>query len=382
MAHSRRFLRRSALQGTALLITAVALVGCGQKSESDLVPTAREPQATSPTPPAGVATPVAVGTIATGLAAPWSVAYLPDGSALVSERDDAIVVHLSPSASGWDSADVGRVDGVLAEGEGGLLGLATAPANEVDGSAVPVFVYWSTSQDNRVGVATWNGSELSQPQVILAGIPHAGIHNGGRIVIGPDGMLYIGTGDAGDGQLAQDPTSLGGKILRIAPDGSIPADNPDPTSPVYSLGHRNVQGLAFDDDGRLWASEFGAGDVDELNLIVAGGNYGWPIHEGAAQDPAYLNPAAQWQPTSIASPSGMTIAAGSAWVAGLRGETLWQVQLDGATAGTPIPRLSQQYGRLRDVATAPDGSLWLITNNTDGRGDPRAGDDQIIRLTL
>ena len=372
----------SAVDLPLLLLTAGLVAACGQGSQDDLVPTGRDPAGTSEVTPASVASPTPSGTIATGLAAPWSVAFLPDGSALVSERDDATVLHLTPGPDEWQSNEAGLINGVFADGEGGLLGLATSPAADTGAGTTDVYVYWSTTDDNRVGVATWDGTSLSQPEVILYGIPHASIHNGGRIVVGPDGMLYIGTGDAGDSEAAQDPTNLGGKVLRIDPDGSIPADNPDPTSPVYSLGHRNIQGLAFDDDGRLWASEFGAGDVDELNLIVAGGNYGWPIHEGAADDPAYLNPAAQWRPTSVASPSGMTIDEGSAWVAGLRGETLWQVPLDGTSAATPIPRFDQEFGRLRDVVTAPDGSLWLVTNNTDGRGDPGPDDDRIVRLAL
>lgn len=367
-----------------MVMTAMIAAGCSSAADDDLVPTGRDPQEASAAATAGAPTIIVNGTIATGLAAPWSVAFLPGGSALVSERDDATVVHLTPTTGVWERSDVGRIDGVFPDGEGGLLGLATAPAQPAVAApgtgTTAVFVYWSTPEDNRVGVASWDGSTLSQPEVILAGIPHAGIHDGGRMVVGPDGMLYIGTGDAGQSDAAQDPSSLAGKVLRIAPDGSIPPDNPNPTSPVYSFGHRNIQGLAFDADGRLWASEFGATDVDELNLIVPGGNYGWPVHEGAANDPAYLDPAAQWRPTSVASPSGMAIARGSAWVAGLRGETLWQVPLDGTVAGTPIPRLANQFGRLRDVVNAPDGSLWLVTNNTDGRGAPGPDDDRIIRL--
>lgn len=318
------------------------------------------------------------GIIAEGLNAPWSVAFLADGSALVTQRDDADVVHLSESSLGtWDADIVGDVAGVSNDGEGGLMGIAVAP-----GAPDQVYLYWSTAEDNRIGVATWDGSTLGEPSVILEGIPHAAIHDGGRIVFGPDGNLYVGTGDAGDADLAQDPASLAGKILRISPDGSVPADNPVPGSAVYSLGHRNVQGLAFDPEGRLWASEFGSGDVDELNLIVPGGNYGWPIHEGAAGDPRFIDPAAAWSPTSIASPSGMAILAGQAWVATLRGASLWQVPLDGATASEPIPHLAGTLGRLRDVVVAPDGQLWLVTNNTDGRGTPTPEDDRIVALQV
>ena len=143
-----------------------------------------------------------------------------------------------------------------------------------------------------------------------------------------------------------------------------------------------MQGLAFDDQGRLWASEFGEKDYDELNLIVPGGNYGWPEVEGASDNEQYINPVAQWTPTAVASPSGLTLVDGNAWVATLRGQTLYQVPVDETSAEQPIARFAEQYGRLRDVVAAPDGSLWLVTNNTDGRGDPKPGDDRIIRLTL
>jgi glucose/arabinose dehydrogenase len=324
----------------------------------------------------GAITPIVTDdAIATGLNAPWSVAFLPDGSALVTERDEAAVVRLSPQSDGdWRSDQVAQVAGVDNEGEGGLMGIAAADDQ--------VYLYWSTAEDNRVGVATWNGESLSEPRVILDGIPHAGIHNGGRIALGDDGMLYVGTGDAGESELSQDPDSLAGKILRIAPDGSAPIDNPTPGSLVYSSGHRNVQGLAFDAEGRLWASEFGSADVDELNLIIPGGNYGWPLYEGASGAAGFIDPAAAWSPTSVASPSGLAIDAGSAWVAALRGQALWQVPLDGELASTPIPHLAGEFGRLRDVVVAPDGSLWVLTNNTDGRGSPKPGDDRIVRLVV
>ncbi len=313
--------------------------------------------------------------IATELNAPWSVAFLPDGSALVTERDKATVVRLTPQPDGtWQSDQVGQVPGVDNDGEGGLMGLAV--------SGDQVYMYWSTSEDNRVGVATWDGTSLSEPTVILDGIPHAGFHNGGRIALAADGTLYVSTGDAGVVELAQDPDSLAGKILRINPDGSAPEDNPTAGSLVYSLGHRNVQGLAFDAEGRLWATEFGSADVDELNVIVPAGNYGWPAHEGTAGEPGFIDPVAAWSPTSVASPSGLAIAGGSAWVAALRGQSLWQVPLDGESAGIPIPHLAGELGRLRDVVVAPDGSLWVVTNNTDGRGSPQPDDDRIVRIVV
>jgi len=331
----------------------------------------------------GGSTPVSAdvsGVIAENLNAPWSIAFLPDGSALVTERDEATIVRLVAENDSWRAEALRNIDGVDNRGEGGLMGLAV---RATDSGQTQVFAYWSTSVDNRVGVMVWDGQSLSEPEVILAGIPHAGIHNGGRIALGPDDALYVATGDAADTSLAQDPNSLAGKILRISPDGDIPADNPRPDSPVYSLGHRNVQGLGFDDEGRLWASEFGASDVDEFNLIEPGGNYGWPIYEGAAGDPDYIDPTVQWEPTAIASPSGLAIAEGWGWVAGLRGQTLWQVPLDPEIrVSSGVAWFEGEFGRLRDAVVAPDGSIWMVTNNTDGRGRPGPQDDRILRVVL
>lgn len=380
--HGRR-IRVVAVLGAVGLVA----MGCGRNEQTATTTTASSPTATATG--ADTATtlpqPEVVDTIATALAAPWSVAFLPDGSALVSERDAGQVIHLTPNPDGqWAAQKVGEVGGIDNSGEGGLLGLAVLPQSEGSESAqtAEVAVYWSTGEDNRVGVMSWSSGVLSPPRVILSGIPQAQIHNGGRLVAAADGTLFIAAGDAGEPELAQDPDSLAGKILRINADGSIPADNPLPGSPVYSSGHRNVQGLAWDAQGRLWASEFGASDVDELNLITPGGNYGWPIYEGAAGDPRFLDPAAQWSPTSLASPSGLAIAGGSAWIAGLRGQTLWQVPLSATSAGEPIAWFQGDYGRLRDVVLAPDGTLWVVTSNTDGRGEPADGDDRILRVRL
>jgi glucose/arabinose dehydrogenase len=196
-------------------------------------------------------------------------------------------------------------------------------------------------------------------------------------------MLYAGVGDTGQAALAQDPGSQNGKILRMEPGGGVPADNPDPGSRVWSLGHRNVQGLAWDDAGRLWATEFGQNDVDEINLVRPGRNYGWPEVEGEGdtQDGRFTNPLVTWS-TSEASPSGAAVAAGALYVAALRGEALWRVPLDGAGTGEPERLLAGRFGRLRTVERAPDGALWLTTSNRDGRGAPREGDDRILRISL
>ncbi|MCZ9340416.1 PQQ-dependent sugar dehydrogenase, partial [Streptomyces sp. TRM76130] len=205
---------------------------------------------------------------------------------------------------------------------------------------------------------------------VFKGIPKGFVHNGGRIAFGPDGMLYAGTGESGDPGLSQDEESLGGKILRLTPEGDPAPGNPFSGSPVYSVGHRNVQGLAWDADQRLFASEFGQDTWDELNAITPGGNYGWPDAEGASDDEAYRDPVAQWG-TDEASPSGIAYTGGSVWMAALKGERLWRVPLDGtAKAAEPQSFLRGEYGRLRTVVAAGDGKLWLVTSETDGRGDP------------
>ncbi|MEQ7124811.1 PQQ-dependent sugar dehydrogenase [Actinopolymorpha sp. B11F2] len=315
------------------------------------------------------------GTVATGLTSPWGLAFLPDGAALVAERDTARIKRI---ARGGAVSTVGTVPGVVPGGEGGLLGIAVSPTFERDRF---VYAYYTSGDENRIVRMPSTGSRLGRPQTVLDGIPGSGIHNGGRMVFGPDGFLYVGTGEASDEPLAQDLDSLGGKILRITPDGEPAPGNPF-DSPVWSYGHRNVQGLAFDDDGRLWASEFGQSTWDEVNLVRPGRNYGWPEVEGVAGERGFVDPVAQW-PTDEASPSGLAYADGALWMAGLRGERLWRIQIDeGRVIGEPRAFFTEDLGRLRTVEPAPGGGLWLTTSNTDGRGDPRDGDDRILRLSL
>lgn len=307
--------------------------------------------------------------IATNLDVPWGIAFLPDGSALIAERDSAAIKHLTAPGA---VQDVGSVAGVAARGEGGLLGLATAGST--------VYAYLTTGEDNRVVQMRFDDGTLSAQSPILTGIPAGSRHDGGRIAFGPDGKLYVATGEVGDPQLAQDRASLGGKILRINPDGSVPADNPDPASPVWSYGHRNIQGLAWDSAGRLWATEYGANRVDELNLIRPGANYGWPMAEGRAGTEGLEDPVIEWG-TDEASPSGLAYFGGSLWVAALRGERLFQIPVAGdGSLGAPVPLFVGQYGRLRTVVPAPDGTLWFSTSNRDGRGSARAGDDRILQF--
>jgi glucose/arabinose dehydrogenase len=311
-----------------------------------------------------------VKTIASGLQVPWGVAFLPDGSALVGERPTGRIVRIPKG--GGRARSVMRVPGVVADGEGGLLGLAVSPNYSSDHL---VYAYLTTASDNRIVRFRLGGAV----HPILTGLQKASIHDGGRIAFGPDGKLYAGVGDAGNSANAQDRSSRNGKILRINPDGSAPSDNPFPGSPVWTLGHRNVQGLVWDRAGRLWATEFGQDTWDEVNLIRKGRNYGWPTVEGkgGTQGGRFTNPLVTWH-TDESSPSGVAILGGSLYVGALAGQRLWRIPLHGAKLGKPVALLKGRYGRLRTVVAAPGGGLWVTTSNRDGRGSPRGGDDKVL----
>jgi glucose/arabinose dehydrogenase len=310
-------------------------------------------------------------TVATGLVAPWGMAFLPDGSALVSERDSARLLQIRV---GQAPAVLGTIPGVVPGGEGGLLGLAVSPTYAQDQW---VYAYYTAQSENRI--VRFRLNALGTQQLVLSGLAKATIHNGGRIAFGPDGMLYAGVGDAGNTANAQNTASMNGKILRMTPAGGVPSGNPFGTR-VYSYGHRNVQGLAWDAQGRMFATEFGQNTFDEVNAIVAGGNYGWPTCEGVCNNPSFRDPIVTWT-TAEASPSGAAIANGHLFAAALRGTRLWAVPLTAAGgAGTPVAELQNQFGRLRAVVLGPDGWLWVATSNRDGRGSPTAQDDRILRF--
>ena len=325
--------------------------------------------------------------LASGLEVPWSILRLPGGGTLISERGTARVRELVSGGL----RDAGTVPGVVARGEGGLLGLAYL-ADPAEASAVAaretgpgpggwVYAYFTGASSNQIVRMNLTGTvgslTLGSPEPVLSGIPRAGNHDGGRIRFGPDGMLYATTGDAGNTASAQDLGSLGGKILRMTPTGTVPPDNPFGTL-VYSYGHRNPQGIAWDSRGRLWASEFGQSTWDELNLITPGADYGWPDVEGVEHDSRYTDPVVQW-PTSEASPSGLAIVGDTVFLAALRGERLWRVD---SSTGMATAWFVNTFGRLRDVVSGPDGTLWFVTNNTDGRGTRAAGDDRLYSVRV
>jgi glucose/arabinose dehydrogenase len=333
------------------------------------------PESRSPTPsptPSSVRPPgkPRAREVASDLEAPWGLVPLKDGSFLISERDTRKIIRVR----GGSTSEIRTIDEADPAGEGGLLGLAITEDERT------VFAYYTAANDNRIVSMSWNGRDLGAPKVILDDIPKGFVHNGGRMVVGPDGYLYVGTGESGSGRLSQDRDSLGGKILKLRTDGRPAPGNPFDNE-VFSYGHRNVQGLAFDDDGRLWASEFGQQAWDELNLIREGANYGWPEVEGSGRARGMTNPKVVWR-TREASPSGLAYWQGDLWMAGLRGERLWQIPLDGTDTDDPIAHFRGDYGRLRTVEVAIDGNSLLLSNsNTDGRGDPSGDDDRLFRIT-
>jgi len=360
----------------APLACAVLLVaGCGGAAGPEpAAPTAKAttppatatpnetPESTATATATATPEPPARRTIATGLSVPWGIAFLPNGDALVSERTTARILRIP--AGGGKPRRVMTVPGVARNaGEGGLLGIAVRDEW--------VYAYLTSSSDNRIARFKLGG----KTHVLLRGLQRAAIHNGGRIAFGPDGKLYAGVGDAGNTANAQNLGVRNGKILRLNADGS--------GARIWSSGHRNVQGLAWDRSKRLWATEFGQDTRDEVNLIKRGRNYGWPVVEGmgSTQGGKYTNPKLTW-PTDEASPSGAAIIGKHLYVAALQGECVYKIPLDGASVGKPVKLLAGELGRIRTVAAAPDGTLWVATSNRDGRGSPRDGDDRIIAIRI
>ncbi|KGM13965.1 PQQ-dependent sugar dehydrogenase [Cellulomonas bogoriensis] len=386
-------LARLATISTVALLAPVLVVACGPEPEA--TPTVVEPtDEVQPTDrpadpdPAGEDFPsgprlAPAGSdpedVVTGLSVPWGMAFLPGGAVLLTQRDTAEVLLLT--AEGLQvlqgpGADELR-EGTDPTGEGGLLGVTVSPDVADDRW---VYLYRTTPAGNEV-VRTRLGADLTLGglEVVVDGIAAAATHNGGRIAFGPDGHLYVGTGDAAQPGLAQQEEPAGA-ILRVTADGEPAPGNPEDGSPVWSTGHRNVQGLAWLPDGRMVASEFGQAAYDELNVIEPGGNYGWPDVEGmGGEDAGFVDPVLVWAPAD-ASPSGIAVLDGVVHVASLRGQRLWAVRVEQDGTATDQDHLVGELGRLRDVVAGPDGALWVLTGNTDGRGSPAEGDDRLVRL--
>jgi quinoprotein glucose dehydrogenase len=322
---------------------------------------------------------------------PWSLVFLPNNRALVSERPGRIRLI--------ENGNLREEPYVILEvthiGEGGLMGLALHPNYPEEPYLYAMHtIQGATGLVNRIILLRDQGNRAVFERVIFDNIPGGRNHNGGRTAFGPDGMLYVTTGETNQGDLAQNLDSWGGKILRFTPDGKVPDDNPFPRSPVYSYGHRNPQGLAWHPEtGDLFSSEHGpSGEQgwrghDEINLITPGGNYGWPIEIGIHQNPTFIGPIVFWQNST--PPTGMTFFRKDLFVASLRSQALLRIILEIKDGNYQVKEIERwfasgpsagRFGRLRDVVEGPDGNLYLLTSNRDGRGRPQPGDDAIWRL--
>ncbi len=384
---------RGWLVAPAALVVGLVLVatGCAPEVLTDTTRDAEVTNAPDATPstsavappvvpsPVTVATTVQViDTAATDIAIPWGLAALPDGTALVTSRDEHHLYRVAPGAG--KIVDLGRIPGVDSDGDGGgLLGIAVSRYYP---TTKRIFLYYSTRTDNRIAHVTLqpgSPATLSEPKVVFSGIPHGSRHNGGRITFGPDGMLYVGTGDAGIPALAADLDSFGGKVLRMTPAGGPAPGNPFPGSVVYSYGHREVQGLAFTSEGRLLASEPADATAGEVDWIRPGRNYGWPASQGA---PGTTRPVAEVD-VAGASLSAIAPVGNSVYVADLEGQRLWRLSLAGAAlAAEPEEFLVGDYGRLRSVIALDDTRLLIATSNTDGGLSPLPGDDRLLLLEI
>ena len=319
--------------------------------------------------------------VAEDLEVPWEVVVLDDNRYLVTERTGDLVVIENGTTHVIESFD--ELDTPLL-GEGGLLGIAVHP-EFADNRYL--YVYQTVDRESventvRRFEVDVEQRELRNETVIIDGIPSDRIHNGGRIAFGPDGLLYVTTGDAANSTLAQDSESLAGAILRLNDDGSIPEDNPFDNA-VYSYGHRNPQGLAWDAEGRLWATEHGSNARDELNRIEPGRNYGWPTITGCETHPEMASPVFHSSEYATWAPAGAAAVDGSVFFAGLRGERLYEATTTGEAVNSFVAHFAGGFGRLRAVTLGPDGEyLYITTSNTDGRGQPEATDDRLIRLPV
>ena len=319
--------------------------------------------------------------VADNLEIPWEIAFLSDGSILVTQRLGSLI-RIYP-----DFESVIDVEGVVQQGEGGLLGMALHPDFETNQW---IYLYQTTRSDNglinRIERYRFDlsNNQLTEEEIILDDIPGAIYHDGGRIEFGPDGFLYVTTGDATDLETAQDVNSLAGKILRIGDDGSIPEDNPFENK-VWSYGHRNPQGLAWDNQGRLWVAEHGPSGpqtgFDEVNLIEMGGNFGWPIVQGDENRENMTAPVIHSGSDATWAPADIEVLQDRVLFAGLRGEALYSAEIEANGLVRLRANFQKEYGRIRAVRLGPDGWIYFTTSNTDGRGRALDGDDKLIKVS-
>jgi glucose/arabinose dehydrogenase len=345
--------------------------------------TSRNSDPVSVTTGASCGSPVcAVTEVGTDSDIPWGLVTLPDGTILYTRRDAQQIAQLDPRTG--RTTTVGKVPNVSGtDGEGGLMGLEISPSFATDRW---LYILHTSPDDNRVvRIRYVNGTlETANTQVLLTGMARNKYHNGGRLRWGPDGKLYVAMGDGQYAANAQNTRNLSGKILRINPDGSIPADNPFGNA-VWSYGHRNPQGLAFDSRGRLWEQEFGNSVMDETNLIVRGGNYGWPACEGTSgtcNTPGFIAPKRTYR-TADGSCSGIAVVRDALYIACARGDRMYRAVI----AGDELTNVQQffhgRYRRLRTVEPAPDGGLWLTTTTTgDKDSTPNNSEEKILHVSL
>lgn len=363
---------------TSIIILTVFILGGLYTYQKSLAPTA------SDLPNLTIMKPEEIKVLATDLSVPWDIAHLPDGNFLITERTGTLALI------GKEGGIVGRaaVPKVVAVGEGGLLGIALHPDFSNNNY---LYIYRTVSvgsgYQNQVVRFQYQPTDhtLAGEEIILTNIPAGSVHNGGALSFGPDGYLYITTGDAGNTVLAPSVDSLAGKILRITADGEIPSDNPFGNE-IYSYGHRNPQGLAWDEAGQLWSVEHGRSGLqsglDELNKITVGSNYGWPESEGDRVLPNTIGPVAHSGADDTWAPSGLAYYQNTLYFTGLRGQKLYQAKINRENNTVNLQTFfAGEYGRLRAARIFGD-TLYITTSNNDRRGQPDSEDDRLIAVPL